>query len=72
MVEGHWENPIDMDSHHKERFFDGTVVIHRHLDRLLAGMADTDRMRARTEVSTLIIFENVLSSNSINSACESS
>jgi len=44
-----------MDPHHKERFFDGTVVIHRHLDRLLAGMADTDRVRARTEVSTLII-----------------
>lgn len=55
IVEPLWGVPTDMDPHNKERFFDGSIVIHRHLDRLLVHGNETDKVNARTEVITSVV-----------------
>lgn len=53
-MEGHWDNLLDMSSQHKGRFFDGTLVLHRHLDQLLENQSALARDRAYTDVRVLI------------------
>jgi len=54
IVEGLWGNKNNMSSQHKSRFFDGTFVLHRHLDRLLSGKSAVERIQARTEVKSIL------------------
>jgi len=53
IVEGHWGTPTDMDPHNKQRFFDGTIVLHQHLDQLSAKGTTSERVAARTRVTFL-------------------
>jgi hypothetical protein len=43
-----------MSSQHKIRLFDGTFVLHRHLDCLLSEKTCAEKQEARTEVENIL------------------
>jgi hypothetical protein len=54
IIEGLWGNKNDISSQHKSCFFDGTFLLHRHLDHLLSGKLAVETIQVYSEVKSIL------------------